>query len=117
MTDKSCSKCKTLKPLAEFYGRKNSPDGRRTDCKRCRDAVKRAYRRMGVSTRPEPPACECCGRQKSRNRALNQDHDHATGAFRGWLCTRCNIGLGTLGDTLEGLQRARDYLHQAWLLQ
>ena len=34
------------------------------------------------------------------------DHDHDTGEFRGWLCNNCNTGLGAMGDTIEGLERA-----------
>jgi len=40
------------------------------------------------------------------------DHDHETGAFRGWLCRNCNSGLGFLGDNAEGLGGALMYLNQ-----
>jgi hypothetical protein len=38
------------------------------------------------------------------------DHDHNTGAVRGLLCHSCNTGLGHLGDSVETLARALDYL-------
>lgn len=38
------------------------------------------------------------------------DHDHATGAFRGWLCSNCNAGLGFYKDSPERLRAAADYL-------
>lgn len=41
---------------------------------------------------------------------LSVDHDHGTGAVRGLLCRRCNIALGMLGDSVEGLERAVRYL-------
>jgi hypothetical protein len=41
------------------------------------------------------------------------DHDHETGAIRGLLCKHCNSSLGKLGDNLEGLMRAVDYLKNA----
>lgn len=61
--------------------------------------------------------CGCCGvslddgwtRQHKPNK-LVIDHDHKTGLVRGLLCTMCNKGLGLLGDNLEGLQKAVDYL-------
>lgn len=38
------------------------------------------------------------------------DHSHETGRVRGLLCAKCNLGLGSLGDTVESLQRAIDYI-------
>ena len=37
------------------------------------------------------------------------DHDHETNLFRGWLCDDCNLGIGKLGDNLEGIMRAVKY--------
>lgn len=55
--------------------------------------------------------CEICGRAESEtSRRLAVDHDHETGIVRGLLCGRCNTGIGLLGDSLQGLQRAIDYL-------
>jgi hypothetical protein len=51
-------------------------------------------------------ACQIC----TRTGPLVCDHDHCTGRIRGWLCRRCNLGLGQLGDTLDGLRRAVSYL-------
>jgi hypothetical protein len=50
--------------------------------------------------------CKLCGRKKP----LVIDHDHKTGKVRGLLCTRCNISIGGLGDTVESLTRAVEYL-------
>jgi hypothetical protein len=41
---------------------------------------------------------------------LDVDHCHATGKVRGLLCVRCNQAIGSLGDTIEGLERAIAYL-------
>lgn len=41
------------------------------------------------------------------------DHDHDTETFRGWICEKCNIGIGKLGDTLEGLTKAVEYLKRS----
>lgn len=38
------------------------------------------------------------------------DHCHDTGEVRGLLCMRCNTALGALGDSLERLEIAVEYL-------
>lgn len=63
-------------------------------------------------TRPEADACELCG---EKGKQLNLDHDHNTGAFRGWLCTKCNTGLGKIGDSPDELLRAVAYLRGEWI--
>lgn len=65
--------------------------------------------------RAEPAVCDCCKRPQEK-RAMAIDHDHDTGAFRGWLCFECNIGIGKLGDNLVGVMRAVRYLQNAELL-
>ena len=40
------------------------------------------------------------------------DHIHGTFLARGYLCYGCNTGLGKLGDTVEGLQKAMRYLFE-----
>jgi hypothetical protein len=71
-------------------------------------------RKLPGYSRPCPPHCELCGKPPS-GRALCLDHDHETGKFRGWLCDRCNVSLGALGDNEAGLQRALQYLHRAYI--
>lgn len=56
--------------------------------------------------------CAICKNPPSPARSLSIDHDHQTGAFRGWLCTRCNLGLGYF-STLELTKAAQDYLEKA----
>ena len=60
----------------------------------------------------QPPSgspCECCGRIAP----LQLDHDHSTGAYRGHLCRLCNISIGGLQDSIEGVTRALAYLTAA----
>jgi len=65
-----------------------------------------------AAPRPRPDICECCGKTQP-GRALSFDHCHDSGEFRGWLCVQCNVGIGALGDTEEGLMRAIAYLKKA----
>lgn len=41
---------------------------------------------------------------------LHIDHCHETNKVRGLLCLQCNVGLGMLGDNIEGLERGIKYL-------
>ena len=72
------------------------------------DQVARRLRKL----HPHPPAgspCECCGRIDR----LFLDHEHGTARFRGYLCRRCNVGLGHLGDSAQGVLKALAYLRAA----
>lgn len=71
----------------------------------------RRQRGLPAATRPSPALCECCGSSPGK-RALNLDHCHITGDFRGWLCNRCNRGIGLLGDDLRSILRAAAYLQR-----
>lgn len=53
----------------------------------------------------------CCGIcEEQLSGPIAVDHDHETGSVRGLLCYRCNTGLGSLGDSLDGVMRAAAYL-------
>ena len=52
--------------------------------------------------------CAICGKEFDKTPYV--DHDHKTNKIRGLLCQKCNSGLGMLGDNLENLKRAVDYL-------
>jgi len=60
--------------------------------------------------------CACCGRHEEYNvkcglpQKLAVDHCHDTKTVRGLLCWHCNTAIGRLGDTLEGVQKAIDFL-------
>ena len=72
----------------------------------------RKYSGLPEPTRPVPDHCELCGSQPKKQ-ALNLDHCHVTGGFRGWLCGTCNRALGHFGDNIEGLEKAIKYLKGA----
>lgn len=56
--------------------------------------------------------CAICQTPLTWKEDCNLDHDHATGAFRGFLCRGCNTGLGGFKDAPGALQRAIVYLTQ-----
>lgn len=56
--------------------------------------------------------CGICGGPPGR-RWYDIDHCHITGIVRGFLCGKCNKGLGLLGDNAEGLTKALEYLQKA----
>ena len=53
--------------------------------------------------------CAIC-RKPPGARVLAVDHDHATNAVRGLLCSGCNTGLGLLRDNVDYLANAIVYL-------
>jgi len=55
--------------------------------------------------------CAICG-AKPLNKQLGGDHDHITGARRGLLCDRCNVGLGHFDDNTNLLKAAASYLER-----
>jgi len=55
--------------------------------------------------------CAICGvREDECKTRLQVDHDHSTGRLRGFLCGKCNRGLGCFGDSVENLASALHYL-------
>ena len=120
-TGRKCINCGETKSVTEFYKEPNSnKEGKvyyRTECKDCERAKKKVKDKLlskmfGSSAklkenRPYGTPCAIC--EKPMDKPIF-DHCHETGEFRGWLCNGCNIGLGHLGDNLEGLMKAVRYL-------
>jgi hypothetical protein len=63
---------------------------------------------------PFSGCCDVCG-QKPAKKRLAFDHDHTTGAFRGWLCHGCNLILGFAEDSPQRLRALAKYLDNALL--
>ena len=107
---RTCKRCARVLLITKFRTFHRARAGRQphrahecNDCHRKSCADARAARvRGGTPTE----LCEIC---KSRP-PVHCDHDHLTGAFRGWLCRMCNTGLGAFGDDIAGLERALEYL-------
>jgi len=107
-----CIECKEMKPTSEYYTYSYcNIAGSTRRCKPCYNANTMLVHRL-KKTYPYPhrnPVCDCCGTLSTTDK-LQLDHNHTTKKFRGYLCRSCNIGIGNLGDTVEGLTTAIEYL-------
>ena len=57
--------------------------------------------------------CAICDRhQEELPKRMAVDHNHDTGKVRGLLCGNCNPGIGNLGDSVELLRKAIEYLEE-----
>jgi len=63
---------------------------------------------LNPSEVPDILKCEIC----SSTVRVAFDHNHNTGKFRGFLCYRCNLALGYVGDSEDILLRLVAYLRQ-----
>jgi len=109
-----CATCKKEKDLSQFYTKMGNTSGIDNVCKPCyiEEQLFRINLRKEIG-HLEPEVCECCGKPpngKSRSYKLCIDHCHNSKEFRGWLCHDCNRGIGLLGDNLEGVLNAVNYL-------
>lgn len=106
---RKCRLCLQEKPLSEFNdnGRKRAKENR------CRDCIKAAEwlrRELKKNAPPKPEVCQCCGKETDK---LCIDHCHDSLEFRGWICAPCNRGIGQLGDDIQGLEKALEYLKKS----
>lgn len=104
-----CHTCQEEKHKDEFYNHRLRPGGKSCYCIPCSKKHGEDVKELRKTAPPQPidNACQCCGR---KDRKLLLDHCHDTITFRGWICGKCNTGLGSLGDTLEDVKKALRYL-------
>ncbi len=128
---KTCYKCKTEKPLNEFYSDCTRPDGRACICKPCKklhmttnydsakqrnymlkwkyDITQDDYDSMLLL---QGGTCAICNRPCQTGKTLAVDHCHTTGKIRELLCQLCNTALGKFKDSPELLSSAITYLRK-----
>ena len=104
---KICIYCKQEKSCREFPKHIKNKDRLDTRCKSCIKTQSQLRAVLHKQAPPKPDVCECCGKPTTK---FCLDHDHKTQKIRGWLCDPCNTGIGKLGDTLEGIEKALNYL-------
>lgn len=105
----TCRLCNRNLPASFFYIRKDRSNYRVKSCKDCEKEEAKILKHVHKFAPPITSFCECCLESKEPKQ-LYLDHCHDTLAFRGWLCNGCNLGIGSLGDTIESLERALLYL-------
>ena len=111
---KTCVYCKVEKSIAEFPKHIGHKDNLDTRCRQCIKEHSKLRRDLKKTCKvPEPEFCECCGSSPKKTKKLHFDHDHQDKTFRGWLCNDCNVGIGLLGDNIEGVIKAVEFLKMA----
>lgn len=116
---KTCYVCNESKPWIKdnFHIGASKQSGKvhlKGICKECNNRNNTITARLKKEyMHTKPNKCDCCDRPASEiTLGLHLDHCYKTGKFRGWLCPQCNNGLGSLGDNIEGLERAIRYLER-----
>ena len=128
---KHCTKCESTKTTDDFSPKKGSTTGLQSWCKEC---VRSDSRRRQTSSRQvrfgidfddalaaQGGACLVCGTTSPPGNfdgwAVDHDHKCCPGSkrtcgrcVRGILCSKCNVGIGMLGDSVETLMSAVSYL-------
>jgi hypothetical protein len=127
LTAKTCTKCKTEKPIEEFRLKPNDSILRTSHCRQCQNEARARYSRTnteemyGITAeqyqqmlRQQNGKCAICNGRANQKRMKHTelciDHCHETGVVRGLLCSRCNLGIGNFGDRLDLIKAAVEYL-------
>ena len=118
---KICNICHKLLNTTEFARNQNNINRpvRRPSCQECRRILEGKTptpkeKRKWSSTKPnyEPFECPICGKRTIAgvSSKVVLDHDHQTGAIRGWICDSCNTGIGRFKDDIELIKSAIKFL-------
>lgn len=117
---KFCSMCKQQVPIWNF-AKEGSKGYLRYECRPCAKKQGKLVAKIKKSapTIPDDHKCPICLRTsdelvtygKNKKSVWVADHNHETEEFRGWLCHKCNLGLGNLGDDADRCKRAMEYLN------
>ena len=115
-----CIYCNEAKTLDCFHphptGGLGGYDSRCKQCKSKHSSI--TWRLKKENPKPKNAVCDCCGNPGKKTHGKNSsdgivlDHCHDTGIFRGWLCQKCNRGLGCFGDSIQGLELGIKYLNK-----
>jgi hypothetical protein len=126
--NKTCNKCLKEQPLCNFNGNTSGTDAfdkngfrlRRPECKICSKNIyngkmeaKKNAKKLGISYKASKETlCGICNKNGSIRNGIVFDHCHKNNKFRGYCCNSCNRSIGVLGDDVDGLLKAINYLLQ-----
>jgi len=116
---KVCGICLQTLPVYKF-GTDGGANYLRYECKSCARKQAKLIKEIKKNT-PAPKKdhiCPICNmsEQEIKLKYPNKknvwccDHNHITNEFRGWLCHKCNLGLGNFNDNPKRLENAIVYL-------
>ena len=118
---KICKDCEIKLPKTNFYKNKANKDGLGSYCQSCskirnNNAPNRytgvTKEQRDVILKSQNYKCAICKTSNPRGKwnKFHLDHCHETGRIRGYLCDKCNRGLGLFNDNIESLHNAISYL-------
>jgi uncharacterized protein YlaI len=131
---KLCNICKNTKLFSEF-SKSNAPrgDGYQYTCRSCNTVQKQKWykenknknrdtkykKKFGISLDEainilalQGGKCAICETPMEMGPKTHLDHNHETNKVRGFLCQKCNHGLGLFQDSEKFLKSAQDYLQK-----
>ena len=121
---KRCRVCGAIKSADHFSPSYQVRDGLQNACKPCSSRLTNSINkktRYGLSGKDiarriadQGSQCAICGIvfELGKKGSFHIDHDHRTGLVRGLLCTTCNLALGMLGDDVQRIGLAIEYLRR-----
>jgi len=112
---KRCKYCARVKAFSEFGQSSREADGRRSQCRECREKQRKAVRQADYDALLifQDHKCAICGvPEEVHGKRFSVDHNHdlSQDAVRGLLCGQCNTLIGMAEDDVQILQAAIGYL-------
>jgi hypothetical protein len=115
-----CIKCGERQPISKYTVMK-AGEIKRT-CRSCKNGSKKIITQLKLENAYPDKNYKCliCLRSLEELSKHNQirlktwvlDHCHDTNTFRGWVCHKCNTGLGGFRDDLTILKNAVRYMEK-----
>lgn len=117
-----CKYCDRHLPFEKFPTANHNPTGRRSKCYWCQsiwDAYRLTFQQFSVMLQGQGGLCGGCSKPPASG-SFVVDHDHSCcpgektcgRCVRGLLCSKCNLALGHVSDSVERLEGLISYLKE-----